>query len=64
MLYRRVMFVFGFSRRPQGTFASEVAVDGDSVAVKREIDGGLENIKIKLPAVISADLRCAFLLGK
>lgn len=43
--------------RPQGTFASEVTVEGDSVKVKREIDGGLENISIKLPAVISADLR-------
>jgi len=42
---------------PQGLFANEVAKDGDQLAVKREIDGGLENIKVSLPAVISADLR-------
>lgn len=42
---------------PQATFASEVKVEGKEVIVKREIDGGLETIKVKLPAVISADLR-------
>lgn len=42
---------------PQGTFASEVAADGDSVNVTREIDGGLETIKLNLPAVITTDLR-------
>ncbi|KAJ8404991.1 hypothetical protein AAFF_G00329120 [Aldrovandia affinis] len=42
---------------PQGTFASEVAVEGDTVKVVREIDGGLETIKINLPAVVTADLR-------
>ncbi|MAY37466.1 MULTISPECIES: electron transfer flavoprotein subunit beta/FixA family protein [Spongiibacter] len=41
----------------QGTFASEVAVDGDSVAVTREIDGGLQTVKLKLPAVVTTDLR-------
>ena len=43
--------------RPQGTFASEVTVDGDSVSVKREVDGGLETVKLKLPAVVTTDLR-------
>lgn len=42
---------------PQATYASEVKVEGNEVIVKREIDGGLETIKVKLPAVISADLR-------
>jgi electron transfer flavoprotein beta subunit len=43
--------------RPQGTFASEVTVDGDSVTVKREVDGGLETVKLTLPAIITTDLR-------
>lgn len=42
---------------PQGTFASEVTIDGENIKVVREIDGGLETIKIKMPAVITADLR-------
>uniref|UniRef100_A0A8C5QKV0 Electron transfer flavoprotein subunit beta n=1 Tax=Leptobrachium leishanense TaxID=445787 RepID=A0A8C5QKV0_9ANUR len=42
---------------PQGTFASEVTVDGESLTVVREVDGGLETIKVKLPAVVTADLR-------
>lgn len=41
----------------QATFASEVVVDGDSVIVTREIDGGLQTIKASLPAVITVDLR-------
>uniref|UniRef100_A0A3Q3ETI7 Electron transfer flavoprotein subunit beta n=1 Tax=Labrus bergylta TaxID=56723 RepID=A0A3Q3ETI7_9LABR len=41
----------------QGTFASEVAFDGDKIKVVREIDGGLETIMISSPAVITADLR-------
>lgn len=41
----------------QGTFASEVGLEGDKVKVVREIDGGLETIRIKTPAVITADLR-------
>lgn len=41
----------------QGTFASEVALEGDKIKVVREIDGGLETIRIKTPAVITADLR-------
>jgi electron transfer flavoprotein beta subunit len=43
--------------RPQGTFANEIAVEGDSVVVKREIDGGLETVKLALPAIITTDLR-------
>ena len=43
--------------RPQGTFASEVTVDGDSVIVKREVDGGLETVKLSLPAIVTTDLR-------
>ena len=42
---------------PQGTFASRVEVGGDSVSVTREVDGGLETVKLKLPAVITTDLR-------
>ena len=45
--------------RPQGTFASEVKIEGGKADIKREIDGGLETVEMKLPAVISADLRCA-----
>ncbi|WP_284892244.1 electron transfer flavoprotein subunit beta/FixA family protein [Cobetia amphilecti] len=41
----------------QGTFASEVAVDGESVNVTREIDGGLQTVKLSLPAVVTTDLR-------
>ena len=41
----------------QATFASEVKVEGDSATVTREVDGGLQSISVKLPAVISVDLR-------
>ena len=41
----------------QGTFASKVNLNGDEVEVTREIDGGLETVALKLPAVITADLR-------
>lgn len=41
----------------QATFASEIQVEGETATVTREIDGGLETISVKLPAVISADLR-------
>ncbi|WP_432415275.1 electron transfer flavoprotein subunit beta/FixA family protein [Chromohalobacter israelensis] len=41
----------------QGTFASEVQVEGDEVRVTREIDGGLQTVSLKLPAVITTDLR-------
>ena len=43
--------------RPQGTFANTVEVDGDSVVVKREVDGGLETVKLSLPAIVTTDLR-------
>jgi len=42
---------------PQGTFASELKIDGDTAQVVREIDGGLETVELKMPCVISADLR-------
>jgi len=41
----------------QGTFASKVEVSGDSVDVTREVDGGLETVKLKLPALVTTDLR-------
>ncbi|TXL71308.1 electron transfer flavoprotein subunit beta/FixA family protein [Vineibacter terrae] len=41
----------------QGTFANKLAINDGSAELKREIDGGLENIKLKLPAVITTDLR-------
>lgn len=43
--------------RPQGTFASKVEIDGDHVNVTREVDGGLETIRLTLPAIVTADLR-------
>ncbi|MGB3167052.1 MAG: electron transfer flavoprotein subunit beta/FixA family protein [Alteraurantiacibacter sp.] len=43
--------------RPQGTFASKVEVDGDHISVTREVDGGLETVKLALPAIVTADLR-------
>ena len=43
--------------RPQGTFANEISVEGDSVVVKREVDGGLETVKLTLPAIVTTDLR-------
>ena len=39
------------------TFASEVAVDGTSVNVTREVDGGLQTVALTLPAVVTTDLR-------
>ena len=42
---------------PQAMFASKVALAGDEVVVQREIDGGIEEVALKLPAVISTDLR-------
>ena len=41
----------------QGTFASEVKVEGDKVNVTREVDGGLQTVALTLPAVITTDLR-------
>jgi electron transfer flavoprotein beta subunit len=42
---------------PQATFASKVSLDGDSVNVVREIDGGLQTLSLSLPAIITTDLR-------
>lgn len=42
---------------PQATFASKVEKDGDGLKVTREVDGGLEHVTVKLPSVLSADLR-------
>ncbi|MEO1749012.1 MAG: electron transfer flavoprotein subunit beta/FixA family protein, partial [Pseudomonadota bacterium] len=41
----------------QGTFASDVEIDGDTAKVTREIDGGLQTIEIKMPAIVTTDLR-------
>jgi len=43
--------------RPQGTFASKVEISGDSAKVTREVDGGLETVSLKLPAIVTTDLR-------
>ena len=42
---------------PQGTFASKIAIEGDALAVTREVDGGLQTVRLKAPAVVTADLR-------
>jgi electron transfer flavoprotein beta subunit len=42
---------------PQGTFASEISVDGDKLNVTREVDGGLQTLSLSLPAVVTTDLR-------
>jgi electron transfer flavoprotein beta subunit len=41
----------------QATFASQIALEGDSARVTREVDGGLQTIDVRLPAVVSVDLR-------
>ena len=41
----------------QGTFASELDIDGDKAVVTREVDGGLQTIKVAMPTIISVDLR-------
>ena len=41
----------------QATFASEVEIDGDAAKVTREVDGGLQTISVKMPAVVTVDLR-------
>ncbi|RDE19391.1 electron transfer flavoprotein subunit beta/FixA family protein [Motiliproteus coralliicola] len=43
--------------RPQGTFASELKIDGDEARVTREVDGGLQQVGLKLPAIVTTDLR-------
>jgi len=41
----------------QGTFASQIGVEGESLTVTREIDGGLQTLVLKIPAVVTTDLR-------
>ncbi|MDH4989695.1 electron transfer flavoprotein subunit beta/FixA family protein [Aquamicrobium lusatiense] len=41
----------------QGTFASKVELDGDKARVTREVDGGLQTVELKLPAIVTTDLR-------
>jgi len=42
---------------PQGTFASKLAIEGDSIQVTREVDGGLQTVKLNSPAIVTTDLR-------
>jgi electron transfer flavoprotein beta subunit len=42
---------------PQGTFASKVVIEGETVSVTREVDGGLQTLRLKLPAIVTTDLR-------
>jgi electron transfer flavoprotein beta subunit len=41
----------------QATFASEVSVEGDHAVVTREVDGGLQTVKVRMPAIVTVDLR-------
>ena len=41
----------------QATYASELEIDGDSATITREVDGGLQTIKVKMPAIVTVDLR-------
>jgi electron transfer flavoprotein beta subunit len=51
---QRLAALLGWS---QGTFASKLVIDGDSVSVTREVDGGLQTVKLKAPAIVTTDLR-------
>jgi electron transfer flavoprotein beta subunit len=42
---------------PQGTFASKIVVEGDDLLVTREVDGGLQTVKLNGPAIVTTDLR-------
>jgi electron transfer flavoprotein beta subunit len=42
---------------PQGTFASKLVIEGDHVLVTREVDGGLQTVRLKAPAIVTTDLR-------
>jgi len=42
---------------PQGTFASKIALNGTELSVTREVDGGLQTVKLKGPAIVTTDLR-------
>ena len=41
----------------QGTFASKIEINGEQIAVTREVDGGLETVSLKMPAIVTTDLR-------
>jgi electron transfer flavoprotein beta subunit len=43
--------------RPQGTFASHVAIENGRASVIREVDGGLQTVSLELPAIVTTDLR-------
>lgn len=50
--------VAGYLNWPQATFASKIEEDGSThLKVTREIDGGLDKVRVKMPAIITADLR-------
>src|SRR5262245_32808325 len=42
---------------PQGTFASKIVIEGDHILVTREVDGGLQTVKLNAPAIVTTDLR-------
>jgi electron transfer flavoprotein beta subunit len=42
---------------PQGTFASKLSIEGEAIIVTREVDGGLQTVKLKSPAIVTTDLR-------
>jgi electron transfer flavoprotein beta subunit len=42
---------------PQGTFASKIVIDGNHIHVTREVDGGLQTVKLDMPAIVTTDLR-------
>jgi electron transfer flavoprotein beta subunit len=42
---------------PQGTFASKLVIEGDGLLVTREVDGGLQTLRLKGPAIVTTDLR-------
>jgi electron transfer flavoprotein beta subunit len=41
----------------QGTFASKIVIEGDRAKVTREVDGGLQTVELKMPAIVTTDLR-------
>ena len=47
----------GLTGWPQGTFASKLSIEGESVLVTREVDGGLQTVRLKGPAIVTTDLR-------
>src|SRR5437660_6747892 len=42
---------------PQATFASKIVITGDRAEITREVDGGLQTVEVKLPAIVTTDLR-------